>query len=89
LPNCALRTNLRREVLIYVNVMRSTFENKPDMVSTVVARWERLSIDARDFVLLSVYRVVDDPINAGSGTLFTWFKYLSARWLRHTLLLAF
>src|SRR5213594_460529 len=73
--NCSVLTSLLLKVLVVFNVLCSAHQNKSDVVTAVIARRKCFPVDAGHFMLSSVIRVVNDPVDPGPLYSLTWFVF--------------
>ena len=62
-----------------------TFQNKPNIVTTMVAWRERLAINTSDFMFVVVFWIVNYAIDAGAWAFLPRFEYVASSGISHKL----
>src|SRR5438093_1623852 len=77
--NCPLPMNPLLKVFVVVDVLCSAHQNKPNMVSAVIAWRKCFSVDASHFMLGSVIGVMNNLVDSRPFYSLTWLVFCGHR----------
>jgi hypothetical protein len=71
------------EMFVSFHVLRWTNENKADVLTAVVTRGKLLAENAGDFMVFSMFGIVNDPVYAGPLNFLPRLELIANFWIRH------